>query len=60
MISQERIDEGYLDTLSIQMIKDFIKLGVLTDEQVVDYYNNEWWDEEECSEEISKRMMSKD
>ena len=34
------------DELTIPQIKELIKLNKCTNEDVVNYYNNEWWDQE--------------
>ena len=34
------------DELTIPRIKKLIKLHLCTNEDVVNYYNNEWWDQE--------------
>lgn len=38
--------ELHLDRLTVEEIYEMIDCGALTREEVVDYYNNEWWDEE--------------
>ena len=40
--------ENYnFDELTIVQIKDLIKRDLCTNEDVVNYYNNEWWDQED-------------
>lgn len=34
------------DELTILQIKELIKLNLCTNEDVVKYYNNEWWSQE--------------
>jgi len=34
-----------LDLMTIEEIKMCIEQGILTEQDVIDYYNNEWWDE---------------
>ena len=34
------------DELTIPQIKELIKLNLCTNDDVVNYYNNEWWDQE--------------
>lgn len=38
-------DEFNLDILSIREIKQLVFDGVIAEEAVIAYYNNEWWDE---------------
>lgn len=33
------------DALTITEIHKLIQDGVITNQEVIDYYNNEWWDE---------------
>ena len=33
------------DKLTIPQIKELIKNNVCTNEEVVEFYNNEWWDQ---------------
>lgn len=35
------------DKLTIPQIKELIKNKIYTNEEVVEFYNNEWWDYEE-------------
>ena len=37
-------DNLNFDELTTPQIKELIELGVCTNEDVVNYYNNEWWD----------------
>ena len=32
------------DKLTITQIKELIKNNIYTNEEVVEFYNNEWWD----------------
>ena len=34
------------ENLTVAQIKELIKNNICTNQQVVDYYNNEWWDQE--------------
>ena len=34
------------DELTASEIKNMITEGIITNRDVVDYYNNEWWDEQ--------------
>ena len=34
------------DELTTPRIKELIKLNLCTNDDVVNYYNNEWWDQE--------------
>jgi len=33
------------DKYTIEEIHDMISDGVITNQEVIDFYNNEWWDE---------------
>ena len=39
--------EMNFDELTIPQIKELIKNKVCTNEEVVEFYNNEWWDYEQ-------------
>ena len=40
--------ENYnFDELTIEQIKDLIKRDLCTNEDVANYYNNMWWDQED-------------
>ena len=34
-----------LDKLTVAQIRMYIEHGILTEQEVIEYYNNEWWDE---------------
>ncbi len=34
-----------LDELTIEQIYELIAIGQISKQDVIDYYNNEWWDE---------------
>jgi len=47
--SEEEIEEIYseiFENLTTKQIKELINNNICTNQDVVNYYNNEWWDQE--------------
>ena len=43
-LMQDEIDALDFDELSVEEIRHLINCGVISESNVVAYYNNEWWD----------------